>query len=124
MDAKSYLIHLVRVALLLSAFMTYVLWHIDGSLIPAALGPLIALLVILWGSKQRDALSSRPMSLPLFLIIETFLLALFVFALRILVVYDFPVWSFVVLLVLYLDFSYLLFKEYRAGLKQTGSHPA
>ena len=112
--------------LLISAFMAYVLWHVVPELTFMALGPLSTLLIELWIRKKRGYPPLRPMSLPLFLTLATLLLAIFVFTLRILVMYDLPEWSYIVLLALYLDANYLLFQLYRAGLttsEQADSHP-
>ncbi len=120
MNTKKYLIHLSVLVLLGSAFMAYILWHVAPEVIILAFAPLISWLTYLWARKARGTVPFSSLSLPLFLLMETLLLALFVFGLRVLVVHDFPVWSYIVLLVLYLDFSFLLFKEYRSGLQPIG----
>ncbi|GEM_PF-4416896 len=96
--------------------MTYVVWNIVPEVIILALSPLIGWLVYLLGRKVRGDIRPRPLSLPIFLMAETLALAIFVFALRVLAVHDFPVWSYILLMVLFIDLSYILFKEYRAGL--------
>ncbi|SHK70348.1 hypothetical protein SAMN04488087_1774 [Rhodothermus profundi] len=116
MNTREHLLHVTIFVLVASAFMAYVVWNTIPEVIILALSPLIGWLVYLLGRKMRGDIPFRSLSLPIFFVAETLALAMFVFALYVLAAHDFPMWSYIVLLVLFIDLSYILFKEYRAGL--------